>query len=81
MLRQVSEVTIGGSGELKVGISNMRGRVLMPHVIRQFHSSLPNVRIKLMEGTNEELDIQLAEHGEADEVVAGLRQRSSGVSR
>ena len=69
MLRQVSEVTIGGSGELKVGISNMRGRVLMPHVIRQFHSSLPNVRIKLMEGTNEEL-IELAEHGEADVVVA-----------
>ena len=79
MLRQVSEVTIGGSGELKVGISNMRGRVLMPHVIRQFHSSLPNVRIKLMEGTNEEL-IELAEHGEAAlsrGSGAGHRPRSS----
>ena len=79
MLRQVSEVTIGGSGELKVGISNMRGRVLMPHVIRQFHSSLPNVRIKLMEGTNEEL-IDLAEHGEADVVVACFGNGHPGVS-
>ena len=79
MLRQVSEVTIGGSGELKVGISNMRGRVLMPHVIRQFHSSLPNVRIKLMEGTNEEL-IELAEHGEADVVVACFGSGHPGVS-
>lgn len=79
MLRQVSEVTIGGSGELKVGISNLRGRVLMPHVIRQFHSSLPNVRIKLMEGTNEEL-IELAEHGEADVAVACFGSGHPGVS-
>ena len=79
MLRQVSEVTIGGSGELKVGISNMRGRVLMPHVIRQFHSSLPNVRIKLMEGTNEEPH----RAGRARRGRRGgrlFRQRAPGVS-
>lgn len=68
MLRRLSETTIGGIGELKVGISNIRGRILMPHVLRQFHRSLPNVTVKLMEGTNEEL-VRMAESNEADLVI------------
>ncbi len=69
MMRRLSDVTIGGSGRLKVGISNMRGRVLMPHVLEEFHRSLPGVSVKLIEGTNEEL-LRLAERNEADVVVA-----------
>ena len=79
MLRHVGEVTIGGFGELKVGISNMRGRVLMPHALRQFHESLPGVRVKLIEGTNEEL-VRLAERDEADVVVAHFGDMHPGVS-
>lgn len=79
MLRRVGEVTIGGAGELKVGISNMRGRVLMPHVIRQFHRSLPGVSVKLIEGTNEEL-LALAERNEADVVVACFEGAHPGVA-
>lgn len=78
MLRQVSEVTVGGFGQLRVGISNMRGRVLMPYVLKQFHESLPGVRIKLIEGTNEEL-VRLAERGEADLVLATFGDTHPGV--
>lgn len=79
MLRRVGEATIGGAGQLKVGIANMRGRVLMPHVIKQFHRSLPGVRIKLIEGTNEEL-VALAERNEADVVVAHFDTAHPGVT-
>lgn len=78
MLRRVSEVTIGGSGELKVGISNMRGYALMPHVLRQFNRSLPGVSVKLIEGTNEEL-VAMAERGEADVVIACFDGSHPGV--
>ncbi|WP_165172228.1 LysR family transcriptional regulator [Adlercreutzia sp. ZJ242] len=79
MLRHVGEATIGGSGKLKVGISNMRGRVLMPYVIDQFHRSLPGVSVKLIEGTNEEL-VRLAERNEADVVVAHFDSTHPGVT-
>lgn len=79
MLRRVSEATIGGAGELKVGIASMRGRLLMPHVIKQFHRSLPGVTVKLIEGTNEEL-VRLAERNEADVVVAHFDNAHPGVT-
>lgn len=79
MLRRVGDVTIGGAGELKVGISNMRGRALMPLVFTQFHKSLPGVSLRLIEGTNEEL-IQLAERNEADVVVARFEEAHPGVT-
>jgi DNA-binding transcriptional LysR family regulator len=78
MQRTVGNIAFGGSGVLKVGISNMRGRVMMPHVISQFHASLPGVRVRLIEGTNEEL-VNLAERGEADIVVAQFDGLHPGV--
>lgn len=78
LLRQVGEVTVGGSGVLKVGISSMRGCVLMPHVLEQFHRSLPGVRVNLLEGTNEEL-VRLVERNEVDMAVAHFDEAHPGV--
>ncbi|MDO4290024.1 MAG: LysR family transcriptional regulator [Eggerthellaceae bacterium] len=78
MLRRIGDARIGCAGRLKVGISNMRGRVFMPHVIKQFHRSLPGVSVKLIEGTNEEL-VALAERNEADVVVAHFDGVHPGV--
>ncbi len=69
MLRQLGETSIGGAGVLKVGMSNVRGRLLLPNILRQFHESLPNVAVKVIEGANEEL-VRLAEAHEADVVIA-----------
>lgn len=79
MLRRIGEVSIGGAGELKVGISNIRGQILMPHVVEQFHRSLPGVNIRLIEGTNEEL-VRMAERNEADVVVARFDEVHPGVT-
>lgn len=69
MLRQLGETSIGGAGTLKVGISNVRGRILLPQILRQFHESLPGVTVKIIEGANEDL-VRLAESHEADVVIA-----------
>lgn len=69
MLRQLGETSIGGAGVLKVGISSVRSRILLPHILRQFHQSLPHVTVRVIEGTNEEL-VRLAESHEADVVIA-----------
>lgn len=78
MRRRIGEATAGGVGRLKVGVSNIRSRVLMPHVIRQFRASMPGVSVALMEGTNEEL-VRMAEKGEADLVIARFGATHPGV--
>lgn len=78
MLRQIGEVTGGGAGILKVGISHVRGRLLMPQAIRRMHAVLPGVSIHLVEGTNREL-IRMAEHAEVDAVIARLGMSIPGV--
>ena len=79
MLRRIGEVTAGGTGPLKVGVSNIRSRVLMPHVMGQFRRSMPGVNVRLIEGTNEEL-LQLAERGSADIVIARFGGTHPGVT-
>lgn len=71
MLMQIGEVTGGVSGTLKVGISHMRGRTIMPRVLRNLHTLYPEVKLSLIEGTNKEL-IRMAEHAEVDAVIASM---------
>lgn len=78
MMRRIGDATAGGAGRLKVGVSNIRSRVLLPHAIRQFHRSLPGVSVKIIEGTNEEL-VRMAERGEADLVIAQFGSTHPGV--
>lgn len=78
MLRRIGEVTAGGTGNLKVGVSNIRSRVLMPHVLAQFHRSMPGISTTLVEGTNEEL-VRLAENGDVDIAIARFGGTHPGV--
>lgn len=79
MLRRLGEVTIGGAGNLKIGISNMHSRTLMPYTIDQFHRSMPGVSVKIIEGTNEEL-VAMAEQGDADLVITNFGNVHPGVT-
>lgn len=78
MLRQIGEVTGGGAGLLKIGISHMRGRYLMPGVVKAIHSQLPDVTVHLIEGTNRELTRKV-ERGEIDAAVARFPKAQPGV--
>ena len=78
IVRRVGDVSAGGSGLLKVAVSTQRARMMMPVAIDEFHKGFPNVRIELIEGTNDEL-IGLAERGEVDIVIARFDRSYLGV--
>lgn len=79
MLRQIGEVTGGGAGVLKVGIAHLRGRALMPRVAQRLLEAMPEITIKLIEGTNREV-IRMAERGEVDAVVGRFGNSHPGVN-
>ena len=43
-------------GELSIGISHTRGRVVLPEVLPVFHERFPNIELKLIEGNTHQLD-------------------------
>lgn len=78
LMRQIGEATGSGSGVLKVGVSPLRARIIMPRVIRVLSERFPRLRVQLVEGTNREL-VRMAEHGEADAVIARFESTHPGV--
>lgn len=78
MLRALGDVAGEGAGLLKIGISNMRGQVLMPAAMQQFRQSLPGVSVKLVEGTNEDI-VRMAERNEVDFSVGLFDEAHPGV--
>lgn len=79
LMREIGEVTGGGAGVLKVGVPQMRGRILMPKVIARVRKELPDVSFELTEETNREL-IRKVERGEVDLVVALFGASHPGVT-
>ncbi|MDO4502777.1 MAG: LysR family transcriptional regulator [Coriobacteriia bacterium] len=78
MLRQIGEVTGGGCGMLKVGIAHARGHFLMPSICKLMLQSMPELTVKLVEGTNREV-IRMAERGEVDAVIGRFGNSHPGV--
>lgn len=78
MMRQIGEVTGSGVGVLKIAISHLRSRTIMPFVVKRIREQLPKVQIKLIEGTNREL-LRMAEHAEVDAVIARFEDIHPGV--
>ena len=79
MLRQIGEVTGGGCGVLKVGIAHSRGRALMPRACSLMLKAMPELTVKLIEGTNREV-IRMADRGEGDAVVGRFGNSHPGVT-
>lgn len=78
LMRQIGEATGSGSGVLKVGVSPLRARIIMPGVIRALTERFPRLSVQLVEGTNREL-VRMAEHNEADAVIARFESTHPGV--
>lgn len=78
MLRQIGEVTGSRVGTLKIAISHLRSRTIMPFVVKRIRERLPKVQVKLLEGTNREL-LRMAERAEVDAVIARFEDIHPGV--
>lgn len=56
IFREIEEMRGEEKGELRLGISHTRGRVVLPDIIPEFSQRYPLVDIKLIEGNSDELE-------------------------
>lgn len=67
-LADIKDFTLG---QLSIGLSHTRGRVILPHVLPSYRERFPNIDLKILEGNSSELDTALL-HGEVDLVIGML---------
>ena len=61
MQTQFHDIAMDDRGELRIGITPMRGRYLLPHLLEEYRALHPNICIRITESTNEDLVNQLLE--------------------
>ena len=61
MQTQFHDIAMDDRGELRIGITPMRGRYLLPHLLEEYRTLHPNICIRITESTNEDLLNQLLE--------------------
>lgn len=61
MQTQFRDIARDEQGELCIGITPMRGRYFLPHILEEYRKLHPNICIRITESTNEDLVNQLLE--------------------
>lgn len=79
MKREFCDISENQRGTLRIGIASTRGRVVMPRIIQKFQQSFPNIRIELVEATNEVLQQNLV-GGKTDLAVARFPKPIAAVT-
>lgn len=64
MQEEFSDISARRSGILRIGITQTRGKILMPDAIREYRTLCPDMQVEIKEGSNEELIAMLL----ADEI-------------
>lgn len=68
MEREMNDITHHNIGELRLGISHTRGRVLLPKVMPEFKKKNPLIDVTIKEGNSKELE-QWLQHGLIDLLI------------
>lgn len=79
MCQEFWDISQNDEGVLRVGIAFTRGRTILPDIIMAFQAAHPNIRVALVEATNEALRQKLVE-GEVDLAIAFFPAPLSGVA-
>ena len=66
--REMNDISNHQIGELRLGISHTRGRVLLPKVLPKFKKKNPEIDVDIKEGNSKELE-QLLLHGQIDLLI------------
>lgn len=77
--REFCDISDNQRGVLRIGVASTRGRVVMPVIVRSFQNSYPNIRVELVEATNDELQQNLID-GKTDLAIARFPKSIAGVS-
>lgn len=66
--RELSDIKDFSVGQLTLGLSHTRGRVILPEILPVFKERYPNIDLKLVEGNSSELADDLL-HGNIDLII------------
>lgn len=69
--REISDIKDFSVGQLTIGVSHTRGRVILPEILPLYKKKFPNIELKLVEGNSSELDNDLV-HGSVDLIIGML---------
>jgi len=69
--RELADIKDFSVGQLVLGVSHTRGRVILPEVLPIYKERFPNIELKLVEGNSSELDNGLL-HGDIDLIIGML---------
>jgi len=56
---EITDIIDFRSGSLSIGVTNARGTVILPMVLPPFHQAFPQIKLRLVEGTSQQLDESL----------------------
>jgi DNA-binding transcriptional LysR family regulator len=79
MQQEFCDISQNQRGVLRVGISNTRGRTILPDVILKFQAQYPFIRVDVVEDVNDALHRKLID-GDVDLVIANFPSSIPGVT-
>ena len=69
--REIADIKDFSVGQLTIGVSHTRGRMILPEILPLYKERFPNIELKLVEGNSQELDHDLV-HGTVDLIIGML---------
>lgn len=66
--REIADIKDFSTGQLVIGVSHTRGRVILPEILPAYQSEFPGIELKLVEGNSSELASDLL-HGDIDLII------------
>ena len=66
--REIRDIKDFSTGQLSIGVSHTRGRVILPEILPYYQALYPGIDLKLVEGNSKELAEDLL-HGDIDLVI------------
>jgi len=78
ILREFGDISQNQRGVLRVGVSAVRSRAIIPQTLGLFQAEYPNIAVELYEGSNESLLRRLTE-GAIDLAIADFPKALQGV--
>lgn len=69
--REIADIKDFTTGQLAIGVSHTRGRMILPEILPIYKKQFPNIDLKLIEGNSKELDRDLL-HGDVDLIIGML---------
>lgn len=66
--RELADIKDFSVGQLTIGVSHTRGRVILPEILPVYKERFPNIELKLVEGKSSELAADMI-HGDVDLII------------